>query len=45
MAMDAKPRVLIVDDFPDGREVVAEYLAFRGFGPARGGPESDSDGR
>ena len=23
--------VLVVDDFPDGRELVAEYLAFRGF--------------
>jgi len=23
--------VLVVDDFPDGREMVAEYLAFRGF--------------
>jgi two-component system, cell cycle response regulator DivK len=25
------PLVLVVDDFPDGREMVAEYLAFRGF--------------
>jgi two-component system, cell cycle response regulator DivK len=25
------PRVLVVDDFPDGREMLAEYLAFRGF--------------
>ena len=25
------PSVLVVDDFPDGREMVAEYLAFRGF--------------
>jgi two-component system, cell cycle response regulator DivK len=25
------PAVLVVDDFPDGREMVAEYLAFRGF--------------
>jgi CheY-like chemotaxis protein len=24
-------RVLVVDDFPDGRELVAEYLTFRGF--------------
>jgi two-component system cell cycle response regulator DivK len=27
----ASVRVLVVDDFPDGRELVAEYLAFRGF--------------
>jgi CheY-like chemotaxis protein len=26
-----KPRILVVDDFPDGREMVAEYLAFHGF--------------
>jgi two-component system, cell cycle response regulator DivK len=26
-----KPSVLVVDDFVDGREMVAEYLAFRGF--------------
>jgi two-component system cell cycle response regulator DivK len=25
------PSVLVVDDFLDGREMVAEYLAFRGF--------------
>jgi two-component system cell cycle response regulator DivK len=25
------PSILVVDDFPDGREMVAEYLAFRGF--------------
>ena len=25
------PSVLVVDDFPDGREMVAEYLVFRGF--------------
>jgi CheY-like chemotaxis protein len=25
-----EPYVLIVDDFPDGREMLAEYLAFRG---------------
>src|SRR6202011_5532116 len=24
-------KVLVVDDFPDGRELLAEYLAFRGF--------------
>jgi CheY-like chemotaxis protein len=28
------PRILIVDDFLDGREVVAEYLQFRGFSVA-----------
>lgn len=26
-----KPLVLIVDDYADGREMVAEYLTFRGF--------------
>ena len=26
-----RPVVLVVDDFQDGRELVAEYLAFRGF--------------
>jgi len=25
------PYILVVDDFPDGREVLAEYLQFRGF--------------
>src|SRR4051812_4817474 len=25
------PSILVVDDFPDGREMVAEYLEFRGF--------------
>jgi len=25
------PYILVVDDFPDGREVLAEYLKFRGF--------------
>jgi CheY-like chemotaxis protein len=25
------PYVLVVDDFPDGREMLAEYLGFRGF--------------
>ena len=29
--MSQVPSVLVVDDFPDGREMVAEYLAFRGF--------------
>jgi two-component system cell cycle response regulator DivK len=27
----AAPRVLVVDDFLDGREMVVEYLRFRGF--------------
>jgi CheY-like chemotaxis protein len=26
-----KPSVLVVDDYVDGREMVAEYLSFRGF--------------
>ena len=40
--MDAKPRILIVDDYPDGREMVAEYLAFHGFpvAEARDGQEA-----
>jgi CheY-like chemotaxis protein len=29
--MEGKPRVLVVDDYPDGRELVVEYLAFHGF--------------
>jgi CheY-like chemotaxis protein len=29
--MSKKPSVLVVDDFVDGREMVAEYLSFRGF--------------
>jgi two-component system cell cycle response regulator DivK len=29
--MPQRPRILVVDDFPDGREMVSEYLAFRGF--------------
>jgi len=29
--MESKPRILVVDDYPDGREMVAEYLAFCGF--------------
>jgi CheY-like chemotaxis protein len=29
--MSKKPSVLVVDDYRDGREMVAEYLAFRGF--------------
>jgi two-component system cell cycle response regulator DivK len=28
---DARQTVLIVDDSPDGREMLAEYLTFRGF--------------
>ena len=28
------PQILIVDDFPDGREVLATYLQFRGFSVA-----------
>src|SRR5581483_7368122 len=27
----ATRRILVVDDFPDGRELLAEYLRFRGF--------------
>jgi len=29
--MEPKPRILVVDDYPDGREMVAEYLAYHGF--------------
>ena len=29
--MPHKALVLVVDDFPDGRELVAEYLTFKGF--------------
>jgi CheY-like chemotaxis protein len=32
--MAKKPSVLVVDDYVDGREMVAEYLAFRGFAVA-----------
>jgi CheY-like chemotaxis protein len=28
------PQILIVDDFPDGREVLATYLQFRGLSVA-----------
>ena len=40
--MSKKPSVLVVDDFVDGREMVAEYLAFRGFAvmEARDGDEA-----
>ncbi|HVF58944.1 MAG TPA: response regulator [Thermoanaerobaculia bacterium] len=31
---DRRPLVLVVDDVPDGREICAEYLAFRGYGVA-----------
>lgn len=34
------PYVLIVDDFPDGRDMLAEYLTFRGFAV-----ETANDGR
>jgi two-component system OmpR family response regulator len=27
----AKPYILVVDDSPDGREMLTEYLTFRGF--------------
>ena len=29
--MTSKPRVLIVDDYPDGREMVSEYLKYLDF--------------
>jgi two-component system cell cycle response regulator DivK len=29
--MESKPRILVVDDYPDGREMVAEYLNYHGF--------------
>jgi two-component system cell cycle response regulator DivK len=29
--MPLKPSVLVVDDVPDGREMLSEYLVFRGF--------------
>lgn len=29
--MAKAPAILVVDDFPDGREMVAEYLTFKGF--------------
>ena len=37
-----KPHVLVVDDFPDGREMLSEYLSFRGFdvSEARDGQEA-----
>ncbi len=31
MSEPARPRVLIVDDYRDGREMLAEFLAFHGF--------------
>ena len=30
-AVERRPLVLVVDDVPDGREICAEYLAFRGY--------------
>lgn len=40
--MPHKPFVLVVDDYVDGREMVVEYLAFRGFpvAGAKGGEEA-----
>jgi two-component system cell cycle response regulator DivK len=29
--MESKPQILVVDDYPDGREMVAEYLTYHGF--------------
>ena len=29
--MESKPRILVVDDYRDGREMVAEYLTYHGF--------------
>lgn len=31
---ERRPLVLVVDDMEDGRDICAEYLAFRGFGVA-----------
>src|SRR5712691_1513489 len=31
MGMESKPRILVVDDYTDGREMVAAYLASDGF--------------
>jgi two-component system cell cycle response regulator DivK len=38
----SRPRVLIVDDYPDGRDMLSEYLAFLGFPviAANDGPEA-----
>ncbi len=40
--MSSKPSVLVVDDSADGREMLVEYLAFRGFevAEARNGAEA-----
>jgi CheY-like chemotaxis protein len=40
--MTAKPRILVVDDYRDGREMVAEYLTYHGFPikEAQGGQEA-----
>ena len=35
--MSEAPLVLVVDDFLDGREIIAEYLAYRGFRVATAG--------
>jgi CheY-like chemotaxis protein len=42
MSPHKPPNVLVVDDFPDGREMVVEYLKFRGFDvhSASGGAEA-----
>src|SRR5213082_1374291 len=32
-----KPRVLLVDDYPDAREMYAEYLEFSGYGIVQAG--------
>jgi two-component system sensor histidine kinase/response regulator len=29
--MPSKPRILVVDDYPDGREMLAEYLTYHEF--------------
>jgi CheY-like chemotaxis protein len=31
MGMESKPRILVVDDYRDGREMVSEYLTYQGF--------------
>ena len=31
MTLTSAPLILVVDDYQDGREMYAEYLAFRGF--------------
>jgi CheY-like chemotaxis protein len=34
--------ILVVDDFPDGREMVAEYLTFRGFSVVQASTGADA---